>query len=105
MQTRRSFVLTLAGTLVALGATAGPARAADVLKGHVKTVGANLKSFVVTETGTNTDLTVTVNDQTVIETTQKKRLEMKELKPGDGVAVSHTGGLASRVVVAVGSSR
>jgi len=104
MQTRRLFVLTLAGALAALGLTAGPARAADPLKGHVKSVAANLKTFVVTETGTDTDLTITVNNQTAIETTQKKKLEMKDLKPGDGVAVAHTGGVASRIVVAVGES-
>lgn len=104
MQTRRLFVLTVAGALAASVLTAGPARAAEVLKGHVKSVAANLKSFVVTETGTDTDLTISVDSKTVIETTQKKKLEIKELKPGDGVAVSHTGGDALHIVVSVGTS-
>ena len=103
MQTRRLFALTLVGALVVPGLMAGPARAAEVLKGHVKSVAANLKTFVVTETATNTDLTISVDSQTVIETTQMKRLEIKALKPGDGVAVSHTAGLASKIVVAVGT--
>jgi hypothetical protein len=101
MQTRRSFVLTLAGALVALGVTAGSARAAEVLKGHVKSVAANLKTFVVTQLGTNTDLTVQINPQTQIVTTEAKKLDVKELKAGDGVAVSHVGGVASKIVVSV----
>jgi Cu/Ag efflux protein CusF len=71
------------------------------LTGHVKSVGANLKTFVVTETGTDTDVTVAVNADTVISTTDGKKLELKELKKGDGVGISHVNSVASKVVVNV----
>ena len=71
------------------------------LTGHVKSVGANLKTFVVTETGTNTDITVAVTSDTSIATTANKKIEMKELKKGDGVGISHVNSVASKVVVNV----
>ena len=71
------------------------------LTGHVKSVGANLKTFVVTETGTDTDVTVAVNADTVINTTDGKKLELKELKKGDGVGISHVNSVATKVVVNV----
>ena len=71
------------------------------LTGHVKTVGANLKTFVVTETGTTTDVTVAVTPDTTIVSTAGKKLELKELKKGDGVGISHTNSVASKVVVNV----
>ena len=71
------------------------------LIGHVKSVGANLKTFVVTETGTNTDGTVAINSDTMIETTAKKKIELKDLKKGDGVGISHINSVASKVVVNV----
>ena len=71
------------------------------LTGHIKSVGANLKTFVVTETGTNTDITVAINADTSIATTAGKKIEMKELKKGDGVGISHVNSVASKVVVNV----
>ncbi len=71
------------------------------LTGHVKSVGANLKTFVVTETGTNTDITVAITSDTSIATTGGKKIEMKELKKGDGVGISHVNSVASKVVVNV----
>lgn len=71
------------------------------LTGHVKSVAANLKTFVVTETGTNTDVTVAVNADTSIADTAGKKLEIKELKKGDGVGISHVNSVASKVVVNV----
>ncbi len=71
------------------------------LTGHVKSVGANLKTFVVTETGTSTDVTVAVNPGTAIVTTDGKKIELKELKKGDGVGIAHTNSLASKIVVSV----
>ena len=71
------------------------------LTGHVKSVKADLKTFVVTETGTNTDVTVAVNADTTISTTAGKKLEMKELKKGDGVGISHINSLATKIVVNV----
>ena len=71
------------------------------LTGHVKSVKADLKTFVVTETGTNTDVTVAVNSDTTVTTTAGKKLEMKELKKGDGVGISHVNSVATKVVVNV----
>lgn len=71
------------------------------LTGHVKSIGATLKTFVVTETGTNTDVTVAVNADTTIATTGGKKLELKELKKGDGVGISHVNSVATKVVVNV----
>ncbi len=71
------------------------------LTGHVKSVGSSLKSFVVTETGTTTDVTVAINGETSIVTTDGKKLELKELKKGDGVGIAHTNSLASKIVVNV----
>ncbi len=71
------------------------------LTGHVKSIGATLKTFVVTETGTNTDVTVAINSDTSIATTAGKKIELKELKKGDGVGISHINSVASKVVVNV----
>ena len=71
------------------------------LTGHVKSIGANLKTFVVTETGTTTDVTVAIKPETSILTTEGKKLELKELKKGDGVGISHINSVASKVVVNV----
>jgi Cu/Ag efflux protein CusF len=71
------------------------------LTGHVKSIGANLKTFVVTETGTTTDVTVAVTPDTSIVTTGGKKIELKELKKGDGVGISHVNSVASKVVVNV----
>ncbi len=71
------------------------------LTGHVKSVGTNLKTFVVTETGTTTDVTVAVTPDTSLATTDGKKIELKELKKGDGVGISHVNSVASKVVVNV----
>jgi len=71
------------------------------LTGHVKSVGANLKTFVVTETGTNTDTTVAVTPETTIVTTDGKKMDLKDLKKGAGVGISHVNSVASKVVVNV----
>jgi Cu/Ag efflux protein CusF len=73
----------------------------DELTGFVKSVGADLKSFVVTLTGTTKDVTVVVNGQTTIVTTEGKTLKVKELKEGDGVGVAHTASVAKKIVVNV----
>ena len=74
---------------------------ADELTGHVKLVAANLKSFVMTDDATKTEYTVKVNEKTTIATSAGKKLKMSELKKGDGVGISHQGGLASKIVVNV----
>jgi Cu/Ag efflux protein CusF len=71
------------------------------LTGHVKSVGPSLKTFVVTEIGSTTEVTVGVNAETSIVTTDGKKLELKELKKGDGVGIAHTNSLASKIVVNV----
>jgi len=101
MKVSRSFVPALAGAVLACGLMAGPARAFDELTGHVKSVGADLKTFVVTEAGTGKDVTVTVTPQTSIVSTEGRRLELRQLEPGDGVGITHTGSVASRILVNV----
>ena len=71
------------------------------LTGHIKSVGAKLTTFVVTETGTTTDVTVAVTPETSFVTTVGRKLELKELKKGDGVGISHINSVASKVVVNV----
>jgi len=71
------------------------------LTGHVKTVGANLKTFVVTETGTTNDVTVAVTPETSIVTNDGKKIELRDLKKGDGVGISHVNSVASKIVVRV----
>ncbi len=77
----------------------------DELTGFVKSVGADLKTFVVTLTGTKTDVTVAVNERTSIVTTEGKTLKFRDLKEGDGVGVAHTNSLASKIVVNVKAAR
>jgi hypothetical protein len=71
------------------------------LTGHVKSVGTNLKTIVVTETGTTTDVTVAIKPDTTILTVKGKKLGLKELKKGDGVGISHINSVASKVLVNV----
>jgi Cu/Ag efflux protein CusF len=103
MKSHRPFVPALAGALVVFGVMAAPATAQ--LTGHVKSVDVDAKRLVVTETGTVTDVGVTVTDQTPITTMAGKDLEIKDLKQGDGVAIAHNGGVASKIVVNVKPQR
>ncbi|WP_435006138.1 hypothetical protein P12x_003790 [Tundrisphaera lichenicola] len=73
----------------------------DELTGHIKSIGTNLKTFVVTEIGTENDVTVAVSPETSIVTPAGKKIELKELKKGDGVGISHVNSVASKVVVNV----
>jgi len=77
----------------------------DELTGFVKSVSADLRTFVVTETGTTKDITVAVNDQTTIVTTEGRTLHMRDLKEGDGVGISHIASLAKKIVVNVKAPR
>jgi hypothetical protein len=74
------------------------------LTGHVKAVKTDAKTFVVTETGSSTDVTVAITPETSIVTVKGKKLELKELKKGDGVGISHVNSVASKIVVNVKSS-
>jgi hypothetical protein len=71
------------------------------LTGHVKTVKTDAKTFVVTETGTTTEVTVAITKDTSIVDVKGKKLELKELKKGDGVGISHFNSVASKVIVNV----
>ena len=71
------------------------------LTGHIKSVGANLKTFVVTDIGTTTDVTVAITPETSIVTIKGEKLQLKDLKKGDGVGISHTNSVASKVIVNV----
>ncbi len=74
------------------------------LTGHVKTVKTDAKTFVVTETGTTTDVTVKITDDTSIVDVKGHKLELKELKKGDGVGLCHFNSVATKVIVNVKSS-
>ncbi len=71
------------------------------LTGHVKTVKPEAKSFVVTETGTTTEITVAITKETSIVDVKGKKLELKELKKGDGVGISHFNSVATKILVNV----
>lgn len=73
----------------------------EELTGHIKTVGADMKTLIVTQMGTNADVTVMINDSTTIVTTDGKALAFKDLKKGDGVGIAHHGGVAQKIVVNV----
>jgi len=69
------------------------------LKGHVKSIGGDLRSIVVTELGNNVDVTVSITPKTKIVSTTGKTLGMNDLKKGDGVGISHEASVASLIVV------
>jgi len=98
MKRFRSFVPALAGVLVAFGVTAAPAPAAAQLTGFVKSVDTDANKLIVTETGTGTDYPIAVNGQTQVLTATGKSLTLKDLRKGDGLAVTHLGGVATKIV-------
>jgi hypothetical protein len=69
------------------------------LNGHIKSVAADMRSIVVTEIGTNIDVTVAVTPKTTIVSSAGKTLEMNALKKGDGVGIAHQSSVASLIVV------
>jgi hypothetical protein len=69
------------------------------LLGLVSTIDPDGKKLVVTEKGTNHDVTVWLNDRATIETAGGRPLELKNLKTGDGVAITYAGPTAMRVAV------
>jgi len=71
----------------------------EEITGHVKSIAADMKSIVVTEVGTETDVKVVLTGRTTLVTNQSKTLELKDLKKGDGVGVAHHGSVASKIVV------
>jgi len=75
------------------------------VRGHVESVGADLKSMVIKELGTKANISVSINSKTTLVTTTGKSIEVKELKKGDGVAVAHDASVASKIVVDVAEAR
>lgn len=69
------------------------------LTGHVKSVAADLKSIIITEVGTKTEVKVAVTPRTAIVTGEGKTLELRQLKKGDGVGIAHDASVASKIVV------
>jgi len=69
------------------------------LKGHIKSISADMRSLVLTELGTNVDLTVAVTPETTIITNAGKTLGMHDLKKGDGIGIAHQSSVASMIVV------
>jgi hypothetical protein len=104
MSVQRFLVSTLAGVLVLSGSIVGEVQAQNPgeLTGHVKSVASDHKTIVVTEAGTDKDITVTINGRTKIVTTDGRTLDIKDIKPGDGVGIAHTNSVASEVKVSVG---
>jgi hypothetical protein len=98
MKSHRSFVPALAGVLVAFGLTAAPAPAIAQLRGHVKSVDTDANRLIMTETGTGTEYAIAVNGRTLVVTTAGKPLTLKDLRKGDGLAVTQIGGVASKIV-------
>jgi hypothetical protein len=74
------------------------------LTGHVKAVKSDAKTFVVTETGTTTEVTVAITKETSIVDVKGKKLELKELKKGDGVGICHFNSVATKILVNAKSS-
>ncbi len=99
MNTSRSLSPTLAGALLALGVATASAQVAVQLKGHVQSVDRDANRLIVKQTGTGEDVPVTVNQQTQVITTANKVFTLRDLTRGDGVVVTHSGGIASRIVV------
>ena len=62
---------------------------------------AEAKKLIAAAGMTDKDITVAVNEQTTVVTTEGKKLELKQLKKGDGVGISHTKSVASKIVVNV----
>jgi hypothetical protein len=73
------------------------------LKGHIKSIAPDMRSLIVTELGTNADLTVAVTPQTSIVSSTGKTLRMDDLHKGDGVGIAHQASTASLIVVSPGN--
>ncbi len=71
----------------------------DEMTGHIKTVAADLKSFVITDIATKREVRVAVTPKTNIVTSEGKTMELRQLKKGDGVGIAHNGSVASKIVV------
>jgi ABC-type lipoprotein release transport system permease subunit len=101
---RRSFVLGLVCSAVALGVLVVPVLAAELL-GTIKSVDADNNKFVVTSVD-GKDVTVTVTHATEYENAKgkvSKKSQLTRLNPGGNVKVIHEDGTASRVILNKGA--
>jgi hypothetical protein len=91
------------GDGVGIVASGGVARRVMVnqgmLRGVVSRIDLREPSMVVTESGTNRDIEVPLNQGIRIETGQRTPLALKDLKSGDGVGVLYSGEAPIDVVV------
>jgi hypothetical protein len=71
----------------------------DQLSGTVRSVDLDGKKVIVAEKVTDKNIDVTVTAQTSIATAAGLPLSLKNLKRGDGVGLTHTGGVAAAIVV------
>jgi len=69
------------------------------LLGTVNSIDPDGKKLVVTENGTNREVTVPITDATTILATGGKAIGLKNLKTGDGVAITYAGPSVTRVAV------
>src|SRR4051794_8934509 len=99
MKTSRSLSPTLAGALLAFGVATASAQVAVQLTGNIRSVDRQANRLIVKQTGTGDEVPVTVNQQTQVITTANQVFTLKDLTVGDGVVVTHSGGVASRIVV------
>jgi Cu/Ag efflux protein CusF len=69
------------------------------LTGHIKSIAGDMRSLVVTEIGSNVDVTVSITPKTTIVSNSGKSIGMNDLKKGDGVGIAHQSSVASMIVV------
>lgn len=104
MTLRRPLLLMASTLAVALAVALTPALA-DELTGRITKVDIEGKKVVVTESGTDKEVDVTVNDSTILATPKKDRkVDLEKLqgrveksKKGISVEVTHDKGVASKI--------
>ena len=107
MLSRRSWLRGLTTSAVALLVVAAPILA-DELIGTVQSTNVDAKTFLVMPKGGGDDVEVTINAKTEFETSKGKKLnnfDLGKMKKGTNVTVTHTKGVASKVVVSKGGSQ
>jgi hypothetical protein len=69
------------------------------ITGHVNSIAANSKTFVVTEIGTEKGITAAVDENTEIVNSEGKSFSIKDLKVGNGVGIAHEASVAKSIKV------
>jgi len=104
MKNRRTFLMSLTCAAVALGIVVLPTLA-DELFGRITKVDVDGKRLTVTEKGSDKEVHVRVNDDTVVETPKgERKVDLEKLQKGVEkserglpVVVTHEGGVASKI--------